>query len=799
MESVPASVEKLLSEGLLLGQSGNFLGAAERFRQAIEIQPTFADSHYNLGVALKSVGHGPAALQAFEKAVELRPAWAEAWFNLANSHRDTQARDKAIHALENAIRLRPNYIKALNNLGNLYFDQGHFARAENLHRQAIQAKPDYAEGLFNLGRTLRRLRRNKEAIEVAVKACNLQPGNSRYKLKLAEYQKAAGQTAAAKQTLELIRSLDAHQPDATSQLVGLLREEGRFDEALTMLNDALQHRADGNLLWLRADILRTQQRLDEALIDLDRAIALDPLSAQVHNLHGVIRFARAEVPEAIVAYERALEIKPDLVEARNNLGAALQGMRRFDESLEAFDTALRLKPDFALARLNRSLCLLRQGQFEEGWREFEWRFLCQDFRLTPNTRPAWAGEDLQGKTILLRTEQGLGDTFQFIRYAKVVKERGARIVVECQDAACELVQVCEGVDVVAKRGAPLPNFDVQIPLMSLPSVCGTTLGTVPRNVPYLFANPQLVDKWRERLVSLDKLVVGIGWQGNRKFQADNVRSMSLSHFKPLAQDGVSLVSLQKNDGAEQLKLDLGFKVHDFSDELDQSGAFRDTAAIMCACDLIITSDTAIAHLAGALGRPVWVALSYSADWRWLASGEACPWYPTMRLFRQHTWADWPSVFADIAQELSVLRAGEQTPLMPQAITQKCEVRVETSPGELVDKITILEIKQERIQDEAKRAAIERELVSLLKTQEDTLPPSRELRVFASELRIVNEQLWDIEDEIRDCERAGDFGPRFIELARSVYITNDRRAKIKRQINLLLDAAVVEVKSYAPYH
>jgi tetratricopeptide (TPR) repeat protein len=793
----------LLAAGIHLGQQKRLQEAVETLLRAKDLRPDIADTYFNLGVALRSQNRLREALEAFQSCVERRADWPEAHFNLANAYRDDGRKDLAIAHYEKAIALRAGYLKALNNLGNSYLDQGNVPQAETVLRQAVNIKPDYAEALFNLGRVLRRLRKNKEAFEVVSKAAALQPGNARYQLKLAELQKLTGQGQAAAQTLEGVLRTDPENPKAAMQLATMLREQNKNEDAAALLDRVVfKRRHSADVLWLRADIRRVLQRYDDAIDDLQHALALDPNSANAHNLLGVARLAKGEPEAAIECYERALQFKPDLVEAHNNLGAALQAIRRYSESRAAFDSALRLKPDFAVARLNRSLSVLRDGEFAEGWREFEWRFLCQDYRLGGIHRPTWMGERLDGKTIVLRSEQGLGDTFQFIRYARMVKERGARVIVECQDAACDLVSRCAGVDQVVKHGTPLSHADVQIPLMSLPNAFGTTLESIPAEVPYLAAEPALIEQWKKRLAPLGKVVVGIAWQGNKKFQADHLRSLPLSNFQQLSNvEGVALVSLQKNDGTEQLRQKVEFKVHEFTDELDKDGPFKDTSAIIAACDLIVTSDTAIAHLAGALGKPVWVALSYSADWRWLVDGENCPWYPTMRLFRQPAFKDWRSVFAQLSVELKQLVARDQSRLIPDrrmggALSPK--LQVETAPGELLDKLTILEIKEAHIADDSKLVNVRRELALLRATAEQGLAPSSRLTRHSQELRSINEQLWQIEDEIRECEREQDFGERFIELARSVYQTNDRRAAVKRQINEHLGSQLLEEKSYTDY-
>ncbi len=319
---------------------------------------------------------------------------------------------------------------------------------------------------------------------------------------------------------------------------------------------------------------------------------------------------------------------------------------------------------------------------------------------------------------------------------------------------------------------------------------GTSLDRVPNSVPYIHPDPQLVQKWRDELSGYREFKVGINWQGNPKYAGDFHRSVPLRFFESLARvPGVRLFSLQKNDGVEQLPQVAGkFEVTDLGSRLDvDTGPFRDTAAVLTCLDLFVTSDTAVAHLAGALGVPVWMPLSTTPDWRWLSRREDNPWYPTMRIFRQETFMDWAPVFDRIAAELR--RKVPDTIPTPSVV-------IETAPGELIDKITILEIKAERIADPDKLRHVRTELATLRSARDRTILPSEAMTTLTAELKSVNESLWSIEDEIRECEQAGDFGPRFIQLARSVYKNNDHRAAIKRRINERLGSQIVEEKSYA---
>ncbi len=280
---------------------------------------------------------------------------------------------------------------------------------------------------------------------------------------------------------------------------------------------------------------------------------------------------------------------------------------------------------------------------QPGWPEYEWRWRRQDASPPALTQPLWDGSSLQGKSILLYPEQGLGDTLQFIRYAPLVKQTGATVIVQCQPPLLRLLATCAGIDRLLPEGADLPPFDVQAPLLSLPRILRTTLASIPANIPYLSADPDLRARWRQSLSGVADFKVGIAWQGNPGHKRDRQRSVPLAAFAPLAEaPGVRLVSLQKGPGHEQLtELAERLRVLDLTDELED---FADTAALLSNLDLVITVDTAVAHLAGAMGIPVWVALPIVPDWRWLLERQDSPWYPTMRLFRQTAWGDWAGVF-----------------------------------------------------------------------------------------------------------------------------------------------------------
>jgi hypothetical protein len=345
---------------------------------------------------------------------------------------------------------------------------------------------------------------------------------------------------------------------------------------------------------------------------------------------GVALSEQGQLDEAVTVFEEVLKAKPDFAQAYNSLGVTRLHQGRVKDGLAAFEQGLAIQPDDPDTHLNRALSWLLLGDYDAGWVEYEWRWKLKKAMPCPYPQPVWDGTPLPGGTILLWSEQGLGDTLQFVRYAALVKERVGTVLLDCPGPLRGLLVSCPGVDALAGSGAPLPPADVQAPLLSLPRILGTTLESVPASVPYLFADASLQERWRQRIGAGGGLKVGLVWQGNPQFAGDRYRSVRLEHFRALAEvSGVRLFSLQKGKGSEQLG--------------EVAGKLN--------LDLLISVDTAPAHLAGALGVPVWLLLPFNPDWRWLLGREDSVWYPSARLFRQRRWGDWDDVFACVADAL----------------------------------------------------------------------------------------------------------------------------------------------------
>jgi tetratricopeptide (TPR) repeat protein len=537
-------------------------------------------------------------------------------------------------------------------LGVLCLQSGRAAEAIELIGRAVAIEPNNGEFYNHLGAAYGALERHDEAVTSLRRAVQIAPGSATAHYNLGTALRNAGRLNDAVVSFRHAIAADPNSAEAHYNLANTLRELKLLAEAEASFREALRVRP----AYVKAcinlgNVLRDLERTDEAIEMLRTAVALAPNYAAAHlNLGTTLRDA-GHFTEAVECLRTAVALDGNLAEAHNNLGTALQALAQFSEAGACYDQALRCDPQLADAHFSRATFRIRQGDLESGFAEYEWRWKCSNFSDRGFSQPRWDGSPLQGRTILLYAEQGLGDTMHFVRYAATARERGGRVIVECQPPLLKILALCPFIERLIALYSPLPHFDVHAPLMSLPDI----LKLPPDQWypgPYLSADPQLVDAWRATLAKYAGFRVGICWQGNPKYLFNAQRSFPLSSFAPVAQiPGVRLVSLQKEAAADEIAT-AGFEVIDLGSQFDEAaGPFMDSAAVMKSLDLVITSDTAIAHLAGGLGVPVWLPLSAHGDWRWLTDRQDTPWYPTMRLFRQQRLDHWDDVFARIADEL----------------------------------------------------------------------------------------------------------------------------------------------------
>jgi len=454
-----------------------------------------------------------------------------------------------------------------------------------------------------------------------------------------------------------------HSHDPRLELALAHHQSGRLAQAEAVYRQLLAEQPRNAPVLHLLGALAHQTGHHQAAIQLiQQATAIDDREPDWFNNLGEALRMLGRHAEAIDAYQAALRLDPAFPEAHNNLGTVLQNEGHLAEALACYDRAVALRPDYANARYNRARTWLSMGDFERGWAEYEWRWQRAEFLRPPRVAPEWNGEPLAGRRLLISAEQGLGDTLQFVRYARQFAAH-EQVFVEVAPPLIPLLSQSGFGNLIGEGGA-LPPVDFQISMLSLPRVRGTTLATIPCDVPYLAGDASRIHAWRTRLAGLSGLKVGIHWHGNPRSPLEPWRSPPLAEFAPLASIGdVRLVSLQKGHGTEQIAhVAPRFAVHELGANFDTSGgAFMDTAAVIAAVDLVITSDSAVAHLAGAMGAPVWVLLPVSADWRWLRDRADSPWYPTMRLYRQTKLGQWRDVFDRVAANL----AAERHDLIPR--------------------------------------------------------------------------------------------------------------------------------------
>jgi tetratricopeptide (TPR) repeat protein len=470
---------------------------------------------------------------------------------------------------------------------------------------------------------------------------------------------AASQIGLLDKAIAAFQRVIAIKPDyaeAYNNMGNTLKDQGRLDEAVASFNKALSLKPDYVEAYSNMGIaLEEQGKLEEAIASYNKALSLMPDYVEAYNNMGNALKDQGKLEEAIASYEKAVSLKPDYAEAYNNMGSALQDQGKLDEAVVAFNKALSVKPDYAEAYHKLFFPYLLQGNLDKGFRLSEWRMKKDKptVRL-PRTGFIWDGKtSLKGKSFFIYEEQGLGDIIQFCRCLPLLEQKGAKVTFKLKSKLHKLLKTLESDAFITDQ---LPNeekIDFEAPLMSLPHLFGTDLDTIPSTNPYLYADHEKTKTWGERLRG-DKFKIGICWQGS-KAKVDIGRSFPLSLFEGISKTpNVELISLHKGEGESQIA-GISFDLTTLGADLDiGDDAFLDTAAVMMNCDLIITSDTAVAHLAGALGCQTWVALKHIPDWRWLLNRSDSPWYPSMTLYRQKISGDWGCVFDAINRDVNIL-------------------------------------------------------------------------------------------------------------------------------------------------
>ena len=625
----PASFDALHMLGVIQAQQRNYPEAIALLSRALEVRPGDAAAHCNLGKALRGAGQPRDAVASYDRALGIDPANPDALCNRGHALRDLAEWDAAVAAYDATLQILPGQIEALYHRADALARLGRLDDAVAAYDEAIRVRPEFPEAAYNRGNVLFSLGRLADALASYDAALRARPD----------------------------------EPIFFNNRGNVLRGLGRLEDALDSYQHALAlDPGYAEALSNRGNVLMALKRVPEALASYDAALTVSPGFADAHCNRGTVFEALGQPAEALACYDRALAIEPDHAEAWNNRGSALVDLGRIADALDSYDRSLALKPDYADAHVNIGMALLLAGDFRRGWTEFDWRWQASALAKSKpelSGQPWLGGEPLSGKSILLWCEQGLGDSIQFCRFAPMVKALGATVVLWTHSALESLMVSLDGVDRILQSGERVPVTDYHCPLLSLPRALAIDPNDLPAEPAYLYAAPERVAAWSARLGPRHRPRIGLAWSGNPEHKNDRHRSIPLERFGALANGPFEFFCLQKDVREQDRAVLLQRRdIRWFGDEIRD---FEDTAALVQHMDVVIAVDTSVAHLAGAVGRPVWVLLSHVPDWRWLLERGDSPWYPTARLFRQPRIGDWDSVLVDVTQALSAMAFPEIGP------------------------------------------------------------------------------------------------------------------------------------------
>lgn len=604
--------------GLDLHQKGQLAEARASYEQVLAREPKHFDALHLLGVIACQSGNPQLAVDLFGKAIEINRRSAAAYSNYGNALQELKRWDEALTSYDRAIELNPHDPDLFYNRGNALQELKRLDEAVTSYAKATAISPNFAAAFNNCGNALREMKRWDQA--------------------LVSYNKAI--------------AISPDYADALYNRGNVLKDLGCLDEALASYDKAIaNHVGFSKALTNRGNALQALKRWDEALASYEKAIAINAADVEASTNRGNALQALGRLEEALACYDHAIAINPEYADAFSNRGSALQELKRVDEALASYGKAIAIQPDYAEANWNRSLCHLLNGDFEAGWPNYEWRWspeICTE-QARQYSQPLWLGaSSLLGKTILLYAEQGFGDALQFSRYVRQVASLGATVVLEAPSPLIPLFVDLEGVSVLVVKGSELPAFDCHCPLMSLPLAFKTRLSDVEGS-PYLRVPGDRLAAWSSRIGARSAIRVGLVWNGSTAHKNDAKRSIRWNEFKHLLIDGPDYFCLQKDlHEDDQRELNSSTRVRTFTSDLID---FSDTAALISLMDVVITVDTSVAHLAGALGKNVWVLLPHVPDWRWLLERSDSPWYDSATLFRQPRRGDWASVVDNVVCSL----------------------------------------------------------------------------------------------------------------------------------------------------
>jgi tetratricopeptide (TPR) repeat protein len=588
VESFPYDSRLQYLLGTAASQVGKYDLALLWLNRSLDGAPNNPQAHNNLGVTLNSINQPYEAIESYDRAIALNPDYAEAFYNKGNTLKDIGKLNDALESYDRAIALQSDHFDAYNNRGFVFQKLNLLDEALKNYDKAIAIKPDYAETLNNYGAALKSLGQFNNAVNAFKRAIEIAP-------KYAQAHNNLGVT-------------------------------------LNSINQPY-----------------------EAIESYDRAIALNPDYAEAFYNKGNTLKDIGKLNDALESYDRAIALQSDHFDAYNNRGRILKELNQFDKALESYDRAIALKPDYAEALLNKSIVQLLLGNFKEGWENYEWRWSGSSLKGDKRNfnQPLWTGnKPIQGKTILVYGEQGLGDIIQFSRYIPLLHQLGSKIIFEVPESLLSIMKCLDKYCTLITTGKPLPDFDTYTPLMSLPLAFKTEISSIPSASSYLQIDEAIKNNWTRKLGPRKRMRIGLAWAGNSINENDKRRSINFELFRTLFNLPLDFYSLQK-ECLESDKIIMN-SISNFYNHQKDLYDFSDTAALIHHLDLVISVDTSVAHLAGALGKNVWILIPFSPDFRWMTKRSDSPWYPNATLFRQPQIYNWKNLIEEIKTLLSSL-------------------------------------------------------------------------------------------------------------------------------------------------
>ena len=649
----PGEVNALHNKGLTLLELQRAADALACFDAVLAINPHFAEAHNGRGVVLRELRRGDEGIASFDAALAIRPEWAEAYCNRGLLLQELKRFPEALDSYGAALTIAPNNCDPYIKRGALLLDLMRLEEALADFDAALAIDPYSLEVHALRGQTLLHLNRPEEALASFNAALAIEPDCVNALFSRGVILQMAKQWEDALDSLNHALLFAPEHAEAHFYCGVIFLALRRFEDALVSFDAALTIMPD----WAEAHHNRGVAcsglfRNSEALACFDRALSLKPDFVEAHNYRGVVLNDLGRQEESLASYDKALAIDPRHAVAYNNRGVVASDIKGPEFALESFNAALDICPGYIDAKYNKSIVLIQMGFYREGWALYEWRWMRDGVKSQFGFRePSWLGEDvISGKTLLIYPEQGFGDYIQFCRYALLLVDMGANVVLEVPKPLLQVISSLGAELSIVEKGRGLPPFDYQCPVMSLPLALGTEIETIPAKNPYLYADPVRLEKWGKRLGKTGKIRVGLVWSGSPTHKKDAARSISLGLFSKILELPLEFHCLQKEiRGEDAVVLSKFAHLQRHAEELID---FSETAALIAMMDLVVSVDTSVAHLACAMGKETWILLPYAPDYRWMLERDDSPWYPTATLIRQAKTGDWNSLLSKVERKLA---------------------------------------------------------------------------------------------------------------------------------------------------